>query len=157
MDGGERYSNDYHMRPDSPQSDCRSSASVDDGKHYFNDYYRRPDLPESVYRDLVLFDPDNQKRPQLDLMTDFIPTFFETYGKKVTFLSYTKVLADILDDRLNDLLANCIAAMAVKSVFPFYFCVFNRKCSHSQLFELQLSTLELHIIVKSYLIVAKVN
>lgn len=68
-----------------------------------------------------LFNPDNHQRPRFILMARFIEAFFETHSEDFPFLSYQKVLADFWDDRLSDLLANCIAAMAVKSVFPFDF------------------------------------
>ena len=78
----------------------------------------RPNSYQSDYRGLVLFDPDNHQRPQSNLMAHFVQIFFETYSHEFSFLSYQEVLGDFWDHRLNNILANCIAAMAVKSAFP---------------------------------------
>jgi len=49
-------------------------------------------------------------------MANFIQVFFEKYGQDFTFLSYQDVLSDFWDHRLTTILANCLAAMAVKCV-----------------------------------------
>ena len=77
----------------------------------------RPNSYQSDYRGLVLFDPENHQRPQSDLMAHFVQIFFENYSHEFTFLSYQEVLGDFWDHRLNNILANCVAAMAVKYVF----------------------------------------
>lgn len=73
-------------------------------------------------------------------MAHFIQIFFENYSHEFSFLSYQEVLGDFWDHRLNNILANCIAAMAVK---------------HSNLPELQMPTRELHNIAENYIDVAK--
>jgi len=79
--------------------------------HYPNS---RPNSYQPDYRSPALFDPENHQRPQSHLMAHFIQLFFETYVHEFSFLSYQEVLGDFWDHRLNNILANCIAAMAVK-------------------------------------------
>ncbi|KAF9528513.1 hypothetical protein CPB83DRAFT_854295 [Crepidotus variabilis] len=100
----------------------------------------RPNSYQPDYRGLVLFDPENPQRPGSNLMAHFIQGFFETYSHEFAFLSYQEVLNDYWEHRLNNILANCIAAMAVK---------------HTNLPELQMSTRELHNIAENYIDVAK--
>jgi len=73
-------------------------------------------------------------------MAHFIQVFFERYGQDFTFLSYQDVLSDFWDHRLTTILANCLAAMAVK---------------HSNLPELAMSMRELHNIAENYIDIAK--
>ncbi len=123
--------------------------------HYPNS---RPNSYQSDYRGLVLFDPENHQRPQSDLMAHFIQIFFENYSHEFTFLSYQEVLGDFWDHRLNNILANCVAAMAVKyvsSLFPDSRLLMASR--HSNLPQLQMSTRELHNIAENYIDVAKVN
>ncbi|KAH9485202.1 hypothetical protein JR316_0002109 [Psilocybe cubensis] len=65
-------------------------------------------------RPIQLFDPENPQRPHPNLMTHFIQVFFDRHGQDFTFLTYQDVLADFWEQRLSLILANCIAAMAVK-------------------------------------------
>lgn len=63
---------------------------------------------------IQLFDPVHQQRPHPSLMNHLIQVFFEQYGQDFPFLSYQDVVADYWDGRLPDVIANCVAAMAVK-------------------------------------------
>jgi hypothetical protein len=125
--------------------------------HYPNN--SRPNSYQSDYRGLVLFDSENHQRPESNLMAHFIQIFFEIYSHEFSFLSYKDLLGDVWYHRINNILANCIAAMAVKSVF-FIFSrlrLSNVSCRHSNLPELQMPTRELHNIAENYIDVAKVN
>jgi hypothetical protein len=84
--------------------------------HYPNN--SRPNSYQSDYRGLVLFDSENPQRPESNLMGHFIQIFFEIYSHEFSFLSYKDLLGDVWYHRINNILANCIAAMAVKSVLP---------------------------------------
>ncbi|PPQ96810.1 hypothetical protein CVT26_006211 [Gymnopilus dilepis] len=89
-------------------------------------------------RSLQLFDAENPQRPNPNLMTHFIQVFFERYGQDFNFLSYQDVLSDFWEQRLSLILANCIAAMAVK---------------HSSLTDF--SVRDLHNLAENYIDVAK--
>jgi len=105
--------------------------------HYPNN--SRPNSYQS-YRGLALFDSENRQRPESNLMAHFIQIFFEIYSHEFSFLSYKDLLGDVWYHRINNILANCIAAMAVK---------------HSNLPELQMPTRELLNIAENYIDVAK--
>ncbi|KAF8973183.1 hypothetical protein BDZ97DRAFT_1648656 [Flammula alnicola] len=95
--------------------------------------YHPPDI-----RSMQLFDPENPQRPHPSLMTHFIQVFFERYGADFNFLSYQDTLADFWDQRLSLVVANCIAAMAVK---------------HSNLTDMSIR--DLHNVAENFIDVAK--
>lgn len=65
---------------------------------------------------MQLFDPQNSERPHPSLMTHFIQVFFEKYGSDFSFLSYQEAISDFWEQRMSLIVANCIAAIAVKCV-----------------------------------------
>lgn len=67
-------------------------------------------------RSMQLFDPQNSERPHPSLMTHFIQVFFEKYGSDFSFLSYQEAISDFWEQRMSLIVANCIAAIAVKCV-----------------------------------------
>jgi hypothetical protein len=69
-------------------------------------------------RSIRLFDAENHQRPHPGLMTHFIKVFFERFGRYFPFLQYQDILADFWEQRLSLIVANCVAAMAVKCVVP---------------------------------------
>ncbi|KAF9047364.1 hypothetical protein BJ165DRAFT_1414677 [Panaeolus papilionaceus] len=88
-------------------------------------------------RALHLFDESHQ-RPHPQLMPTFIQLFFQHHGSEFAFLTYQDVLADFWEHTLSAVLANCIAAMAVK---------------HSHLPEL--TARDLHNVAENYIDIAK--
>ena len=132
---------DTHLNDSIPNLNCRrrnssSISSFDAAKssnglsynyhghppqmlHYPNN--SRPNSYQSDYRGLVLFDSENHQRPESNLVAHFIQIFFEIYSHEFSFLSYKDLLGDVWYHRINNILANCIAAMAVKSVLPMLF------------------------------------
>ena len=110
-------------------------------------------------RSLQLFDAENPQRPNPNLMTHFIQVFFERYGQDFNFLSYQDVLSDFWEQRLSLILANCIAAMAVKSVHPCIPVLASVLLTrmwrrHSSLTDF--SVRDLHNLAENYIDVAKV-
>jgi len=78
----------------------------------------RPNSYQQDQRSIQLFDPENHQRPHPGLMTHFIQVFFERFGPDFPFLQYQDILADFWDQRLSLIIANCVAAMAVKCAVP---------------------------------------
>ena len=83
----------------------------------------RPNSYQQDPRSIQLFDAENHQRPHPGLMTHFIQVFFERFGPDFPFLQYQDILADFWEQRLSLIVANCVAAMAVKcavrhSFFP---------------------------------------
>ena len=78
----------------------------------------RPNSYQQDQRSIQLFDPENHQRPHPGLMTHFIQVFFERFGPDFPFLQYQDILADFWDQRLSLIVANCVAAMAVKCAVP---------------------------------------
>jgi hypothetical protein len=98
----------------------------------------RPNSYQQDQRSIQLFDPENHQRPHPGLMTHFIQVFFERFGPDFPFLQYQDILADFWDQRLSLIIANCVAAMAVKhATIP------------------DLSIRDLHNVAENYIDVAK--
>lgn len=86
--------------------------------HYPNS---RPNSYQQDPRSIQLFDAENHQRPHPGLMTHFIQVFFERFGPDFPFLQYQDILADFWEQRLSLIVANCVAAMAVKCAIPHSF------------------------------------
>lgn len=82
----------------------------------------RPNSYQQDQRSIQLFDAENHQRPHPGLMTHFIQVFFERFGPDFPFLQYQDILADFWEQRLSLIVANCVAAMAVKCAVPH--CLF---------------------------------
>lgn len=94
-------------------------------------------------------------------MPTFIQLFFQHHGSEFAFLTYQDVLADFWEHTLSAVLANCIAAMAVKYVnslgFFLKYCTWSnpKLIRHSHLPEL--TARDLHNVAENYIDIAKVG
>lgn len=70
----------------------------------------------SSSRQVHLFDPDFPQRPHPSLTPHFIQTFFDRLGSSYPWISYEDITAEYWDQTLSPQLANCIAALASRSV-----------------------------------------
>lgn len=97
----------------------------------------RPNSYQQDQRSIQLFDAENHQRPHPGLMTHFIQVFFERFGPDFPFLQYQDILADFWEQRLSLIVANCVAAMAVKCAVPHIFLPrFTDCCSDTLLFQI---------------------
>lgn len=63
-----------------------------------------------------LFDPNDPTRPHSELMLTFIQVFFDNLNVEYPFLAYDETIRQFFTHSLSPLLANCIAAHAVRFV-----------------------------------------
>ena len=63
-----------------------------------------------------LFDPQNASRPHSQIMMQFIQAFFDHLNVEYPFLAYDETIRQFFTQSLTPLLANCIAAHAVRFV-----------------------------------------
>ncbi|PSR84404.1 hypothetical protein PHLCEN_2v5441 [Hermanssonia centrifuga] len=61
-----------------------------------------------------LFDPKQPNRPMPNLMMTFIQVFFDNLNVYFPFLAYDETFRQFFEQELSPLLANCIAALAVR-------------------------------------------
>jgi hypothetical protein len=73
-----------------------------------------PTPPLNGHGSITLFDPGQPQYPNPILMPQFIQLFFQEMGSEFPFMSYEETLARFFDKSISAVVANCIAALAVK-------------------------------------------
>jgi len=74
----------------------------------------QPALQTNRQHSLTLFDPRQPQYPNPYLMPQFIQTFFQEMGNNFSFLSYDETMGRLYHKTLSAVIANCIAALAVR-------------------------------------------
>jgi len=75
---------------------------------------QRADQYTASTRQLLLFDPESQQRPNPSLMPHFISLFLEHKSHEYPFLNYDTLATEFWEKRLSPILANCIASAAAR-------------------------------------------
>lgn len=73
--------------------------------------------PSSSILTSSLFDPERPEQPNTLLMGQLIQDFFSNLSSHFPFLSYEEIAQKFLTHTLSSLMANCIAALAVRWAF----------------------------------------